>query len=117
LFQNLALESRPDIRSISSEAFDIALSQIAASDEALQSTIGENLGDWYQMIMTPPGARLDASIFTRVSKASTSHNVDKPMMEGDLSLLDVESVMETRLAAAKALAGLRYYPVFQVSHH
>jgi TATA-binding protein-associated factor len=67
------------------------------------------------MVMTPPGARLEASLFTRVAKASTAHNVDKPMLEGDLSLLDAEAVMETRLAAANALAGLRQCSVFQVS--
>jgi TATA-binding protein-associated factor len=67
------------------------------------------------MVMTPPGARLEASLFTRVAKASTAHNVDKPMMEGDLSLLDAEAVMETRLAAANALAGLRQCSVFQAS--
>ena len=66
------------------------------------------------MVMTPPGARLEMSLFTKVAKASTAHNVDKPMMEGDLSLLDAEAVMETRLAAAKALAGLRKCLVFQV---
>ena len=67
------------------------------------------------MVMTPPGARLEEALFTRVAKASTAHNVDKPMMEGDLSLLDAEAVMETRLAAASALAGLRKCSVFQVS--
>jgi hypothetical protein len=60
---------------------------------------------------------LEASLFTRVAKASTAHNVDKPMLDGDLSLLDAEAVMETRLAAANALAGLRQCSVFQVSSY
>jgi TATA-binding protein-associated factor len=115
LFQNLVLETRSDIRAISSTAFSIAISQLSLNPEGLQSTVGDSLGEWYQMVMTPPGARLDASLFTRVAKTSTAHDVDKPMMEGDLSLLDTESVMETRLAAAKALAELRKCSVLQVS--
>jgi TATA-binding protein-associated factor len=67
------------------------------------------------MIMTPPGARLDGGLFTKAAKASTSHNVDKPMMEGDLSLVTAELVMETRLAAAKAIASLRKYNLTEVS--
>jgi TATA-binding protein-associated factor len=99
---------------MSSNAFAIAVSQLSSDATLVRETIGDNLGNWYQMIMTPPGARLDASLFTKVAKASTAHNVDKPMMEGDLSLLDAEAVMETRLAAAKALAGLQKCLVFQV---
>jgi len=115
LFQNLVLETRPDIRTISSTALSIAISQLSSDPETLLAVVGESLGEWYQMVMTPPGARLEASLFTRVAKASTAHNVDKPMMEGDLSLLDAEAVMETRLAAASALAELRKCSVFQVS--
>jgi TATA-binding protein-associated factor len=58
---------------------------------------------------------LDGGLFTKAAKASTSHNVDKPMMEGDLSLVTAELVMETRLAAAKAIASLRKYNLTEVS--
>lgn len=73
----------------------------------LQEAVEMSLADWYQIVMTPPGAKIEPSLLTRVAKASTSHNIDKAMLEGDLSLLAVETVMETRLLGAKALARLR----------
>lgn len=80
----------------------------------MRDHIEDNLGDWYQIVMTPPGARIDPTLLTRVAKASSSHNVDKAMLEGDLSLVSVETVMETRLLGAKALATLRECNVFEV---
>ena len=116
LFQNLVLEERPDIRSVSFDALISAL-QVANHNgpDNLRDLIEDNLEDWYQIIMTPPGARIESTLLTRVGKSTSSHNVDKSMLEGDLSLVDVETVMETRLLGAKALATLRQYGVFEVS--
>lgn len=83
--------------------------------DTLRELIEDNLEDWYQIIMTPPGAKIEPTLLTRVAKSRSSHNVDKSMLEGDLSLVDVETVMETRLLGAKALAVLRQYGIFQVS--
>lgn len=114
LFQNLVLEERPDIRAVSYDAFTSSLSSF--DTDADTETIGDSLDDWYQMVMTPPGAKIEPSLLTRPPKAgSSSHNVDKAMMEGDLSLLGVETVMETRLLGARALADLRRLGSFQVS--
>lgn len=115
LFQNLVLEERPEIRSISYAALVSAL-EIAnqRGSDTLRDLIEDNLGDWYQIVMTPPGAKIEPSLLTRVAKSSSSHNVDKAMLEGDLSLVDVETVMETRLLGAKALATLRQYGASEV---
>lgn len=115
LFQNLVLEERLEIRSVSYAALISAL-EIAnqRGPDTLRDLIEDNLGDWYQIVMTPPGAKIEPSLLTRVAKSSSSHNVDKSMLEGDLSLVDVETVMETRLLGAKALATLRQCGVFEV---
>lgn len=116
LFQNLILEERPEIRSVSYAALISALeSAKQTSSDTLRDLVEDNLEDWYQIVMTPPGAKIDPSLLMRVAKSSSSHNVDKSMLEGDLSLVNVEMVMETRLLGAKALATLRQYGIFKVT--
>ncbi len=61
---------------------------------------------WYSMVMTPVGSPLDQDLFKRVGKPS-GHNIDKPMMAGDLSLVSSESMLTTRIHAAEVLARLR----------
>lgn len=117
LFQNLVLEERTDIRRVSFDAFVSALKAAkgGGGPQALKDMIEDSLSDWYQVVMTPPGAKIDPSLITRVAKASSSHNVDKAMLEGDLSLVGVDAVMQTRLLGARALALLRPHGVFDVS--
>lgn len=108
LFQNCILEERLDIRTVSYDAL-LAAFQLAEKNGAgvLRDAVEPNLSDWYQIVMTPPGAKIEPSLLTRVAKASNSHNVDRAMMEGDLSLTTVDTVMETRLLGAKLLARVR----------
>lgn len=102
LFQNLVLEDRVDIRDVSASALSAILPQTNLDD-----TVGPNIEDWYTIVMTPVGAPLDENLF--VGRRVRGHDVDKAMFAGDLSLVSTDTVLETRIAAAKALALLRPY--------
>jgi TATA-binding protein-associated factor len=58
--------------------------------------------------MTPIGTPLNEDLFLSLGKRG-SHNVDKAMLAGDMSLVTIETALQTRIAAAKALALLRRY--------
>ncbi|TYJ54026.1 hypothetical protein B9479_005360 [Cryptococcus floricola] len=121
IFQNLVLEERLDIRQVSFLAFSTALT-LAASSTGLDSVLGADVEDWYSIVMTPVGVPLDENLFRRpVQGAGTgqgtgqTHNVDKAMMKGDMSLVGVDTVLETRIEGAKALALLRQYQLDEVN--
>lgn len=103
LFQNLVLEDREDVRSVSAEALEAGF-----AGTAVDETVGPKINDWYAIAMTPVGVPLDEGLF--VGRRVRGHDVDKAMFAGDMSLISTELVLETRIAAAKALASLRSYP-------
>lgn len=103
LFQNLVLEDRPDVRTVSAEALDAGF-----RGSVLDDTVKPRLDDWYCIVMTPVGAPLDDGLF--VGRRVRGHDVDKAMFAGDMSLISTELVLETRITAAKALALLRSFP-------
>jgi TATA-binding protein-associated factor len=70
--------------------------------------------EWYAIAMTPIGSPLDEDLFLTVGKRG-GHNVDKAMMTGDMSLVTMDVALQTRIAAAKALALLRRYSIEEVS--
>ncbi|WVQ74752.1 hypothetical protein IAR50_004357 [Cryptococcus sp. DSM 104548] len=122
IFQNLVLEERIDIRQVSFLAFSTALSFAASSSPGLDTILGADVEDWYSIVMTPVGVPLDEHLFRRpVQGAGTgqgtgqTHNVDKAMMKGDMSLVGVDTVLETRIEGAKALALLRQYQLNEVN--
>ncbi|KAL1409070.1 TATA-binding protein-associated factor mot1 [Vanrija albida] len=103
LFQNLVLEDRADIRDVTAEAFSAAV-----GETDLDSTVGPLIQDWYAIVMTPVGSPLDETLF--VGRRVRGHDVDKAMMAGDMGLVTLDTVLETRIAAAKALALVRHKP-------
>jgi len=107
LFQNLALEERADIREVTFTTFIAGVKEL--EEQGALETVTCSLGKYYGIVMTPIGSPLDPKLFEKVGKGSLGHNVDKPMMAGDLSLVSMETMLETRIAAAKALAHLRSY--------
>lgn len=115
LFQNLVLEERADIRDLCFSAFASAVQEVESEAGALDVTIECSLEEWYEIVMRPVGLPLDENLFTKVGKKNFGHNVDKHMMAGDMSLISVETVLDTRVAAAKALALLRRYDMEEVS--
>lgn len=94
LFQNLVLEEREDIREVSLAAFSAALTFVDPT---------EKVANWYNIVMTPIGTPLNPSFFVTTGRKAL-HNVDKHMMASDMSLLSMDTVLQTRLTAAKGLA-------------
>lgn len=103
LFQNLVLEDRAEIRQVTFQALTTAFEHTNLDD-----TVGPSIADWYSIVMTPIGQPLDDTLF--VGQRSRGHDIDKAMFAGDMGLMTVDTVLETRIAAAKALALLRKYP-------
>lgn len=116
LFQNLVLEQRAEVRAITAAAFAKGVQEVESVSGELGTVVGGALEEWYEIIMTPIGTKLDENLFVKGGKARSGYNVDKPMMAGDLSLISSENMMETRIAGAKALAILRKYEIEEVSH-
>ena len=108
LFQNLMLEERSDIRELSFSALCAGIEQVC--HEASRYDVP--IEDWYEMVMTPVGAALDPKLFIG---ATAGHNIDKHMMAGDMSLVTRPMVLQTRIAAAKALARLKSFALGPVS--
>nr|XP_031860125.1 uncharacterized protein CI109_004490 [Kwoniella shandongensis]KAA5527197.1 hypothetical protein CI109_004490 [Kwoniella shandongensis] len=108
LFQNLILEERSDVRDITFKAFTTALEEIGSTGQ--MATLGTAPEDWYSLVMTPIGAPLNASLFKIPGKVGgQSHNVDKAMVAGDMSLISMDVALQTRIDGANALALLRQY--------
>lgn len=103
LYQNLVLEDRAEIRDVTFQAFATA---VANAD--LDATVGPNIEDWYAIVMTPVGSPLDETLF--YGRRPRGHDIDKAMFAGDMGLVSTDTVLETRIAASKALALLRRYP-------
>lgn len=116
MFQNLVLEERQDVRDVSFRAFETSLVEAAGMPEGIDGVVGSDVEDWYSIVMTPVGVALDTSLFRRPTKATgQTHNVDKAMMAGDMSLISMDTALQTRIAGAKALALLRRHKLTEVS--
>lgn len=115
LFQNLILEQRKDIRELTFAAFQSGVQEVESLSGGLADVVGGSMEEWYEIIMTPIGTKLDDNLFVKGGKARSGYNVDKAMMAGDLSLISSDSMLETRIAGAKALAILRKYEIEDVS--
>jgi TATA-binding protein-associated factor len=114
VFQNLVVEERSDIRDATLTAWRTALSILNAAAGWLEDVVTQQLLlEWYAILMTPLGVAIDTSAFYSPTVAADGmdaaperHNVDKNMLSQDLSLVTVEVTLQTRVAAAVALAYL-----------
>ena len=122
LFQNLIVEERADIREVTLAAWRTAVTILHEHPGWLASVASEQLLlDWYAIIMTPLGVAIELSNwFTatadRMDTAPERHNVDKNMLNQDLSLVTTEITLKARVAAAAALASLLVYWPTEVSY-
>ena len=107
MFENIVLETLPDIRETSWKAFDAGLQEVHSESGEVLTIIDPD--NWYSLVMTPIGKPLDPKAFVQVPKKKAGHDIDKPMMQGDVGLVDTEVMWATRIEAAKALASLRQY--------
>ncbi|OCF37798.1 TATA-binding protein-associated factor [Kwoniella heveanensis BCC8398] len=106
LFQNLLLEERADIRDITFETLEIATQEVEEQGCLTEEML--ELKDWYQLVMTPIGAPFDLDLFVKAKNTATmGHNIDKPLIAGDMSLVSTDTALNTRIAGATALSLLR----------
>ncbi|KZT44191.1 hypothetical protein SISSUDRAFT_1068609 [Sistotremastrum suecicum HHB10207 ss-3] len=117
LLQNIMLEEKPEIREVTLDTWKIATKTLASVPYLLEATVLHNIvSEWWGLVMQPWGIPLNPSLFYRISKPlhenadvnAESHNVDKAMMDQDLSLVSPELIMQNRIAAATALGYLLY---------
>ncbi|KAI9569000.1 hypothetical protein HD554DRAFT_2094527 [Boletus coccyginus] len=117
LFQNLIVEERSDIRSVSLSSWRTALEVISSTPALIKGIVKQQTAlEWYAIMMTPFGVPIDTSTFHRPTFAEDGtdatperHNVDKNMLAQDLSLVSSELILQARIAAATALAYLIVY--------
>ena len=113
LYQNLILEERADIRDLSLAALTAALVEL--EENGCFETAEDLLGDWYAMIMSPMRLAMDPTLFRKIPGGNGGHDIDKKVMAGDLALSMIESTLDRRISAAKALAVFRRLDSEEVS--
>ncbi|KAG8861908.1 TATA-binding protein-associated factor mot1 [Tulasnella sp. 330] len=118
LFQNLVMEERSDVREVTFSAWKLSIGALSRMDTSLDvegggggmiglglSVIPPSLLSWFTILMSPVGTPLDPSLFYQAVKSGAqAHNVDKPMMMQDLSLVTEEAILRGRVLGAKAIA-------------
>lgn len=106
LFQNLIVEERVDIRGTTMTAWRLSIKRLSELHQ-LEVTITPALTPWFGILMNPIGAPHDLTNFYQPFKGGTqTHNVDKPMLLQDMSLVSEEAVLRGRIAGCKATAFL-----------
>lgn len=112
LFQNLVVEDKREIREATMRAWKSCLAVSSTEDpDRLTKNAGPHVDKWFAILSTPIGTAINPALFWS-AKASLSgqgayvHNVDKALLNQDLSLVSVEAVMRGRVAGAVALGTL-----------
>ncbi|CAO1638501.1 unnamed protein product [Sympodiomycopsis kandeliae] len=110
LFQNLIVEEKMHIREATKTAWDAAVKLCAKTPERLHRILHEHLPTFLRILMTPLGTPFDFSLFFNASSSTvndgTRYNVDKSILNQDLSLVGVDAVIRGRLSAAQALGAV-----------
>lgn len=128
LFQNIIVEEKNDIREASFTAWKASidcLTQMPIGDDGnsditmlgtngqarlksrLEIIIPDALLPWFTVLMNPIGVPLDPGQFYQpLNGPALLHNVDKPMLAQDLSLVSEEWIMRGRVTACKAMGYL-----------
>ncbi len=113
LMQNLIVEDRLDVRDVTLRVWRLCIMKLNASPSRLQLTIGPLIRDWFTLIMAPLGTPMDVGLFYQPrSGVDQGHNVDKNMVQQDLSLVSSETILRARVVACRALAiALAVWPI------
>jgi TATA-binding protein-associated factor len=109
MFENIILDTLYDIRETSWKAFNAGLREVESRSGEVSTVTESSIEDWYALVMTPVGHALDPKAFMRIPKKRAGHDIDKPIMQGDLGLVESETVWATKIKAAGALASLKQY--------
>ncbi|GAA5868377.1 hypothetical protein JCM3774_003272 [Rhodotorula dairenensis] len=108
LFQNLLLEERADIREATSAAWTACLER---SGPSMPTLVAAQINDWFALLFTPIGIAIDRRLLWTGTPGTAGHeptvySVDKPMLNQDLALVTVESILRCRVAAATMIGSL-----------
>ena len=112
LFQNLVVEDKLEIRETTMRAWKSCFTVSAVEDATrLATNAGPHIDKWFAVLSTPIGTAINPALFwsAKVSLSGQGgyvHNVDKAILNQDLSLVSVEAVMRGRIAGAVALGNL-----------
>ncbi|KZV99116.1 hypothetical protein EXIGLDRAFT_258645 [Exidia glandulosa HHB12029] len=111
LLQNLVVEEREDIRSATLQAWRTAIGIVSQDPALMQSMLSQfAILEWHEIVMSPIGVKVPVSKFQMPTTAdgeqvmSEKHNVDKHMLNQDLSLVSVDDILKTRVVSTQALA-------------
>lgn len=125
IYQNILLEQNEAVSALSQELWDLLL-------ETTQSQIAHNLlpSLWptaSELLFTPIGTarrfyKMNTSFMIKASgdpyeltKDSTSQvNIDGPIIEGDVLIVDAQIILRNRIAAAKALGRFLVWSAMQL---
>lgn len=109
LFENLMLEERSDVRSVTLTAWRTALAVADRTDSTLWPNILPHFVNWFSLALAPINGPLPRALFLMArTLEGESHIVDKGMMAGDMSLLSWDIVIRNRLEATDALAEITH---------
>lgn len=110
LFQNVLLEEKEEVRNLSLKTWNLALQRAVTDANAIHKLIPITVfRDWIETCNTPIGDPIDPArlfILNYQDEMADAHNVDKIMMNQDLSLIDENIIWLARIACAQALAVL-----------
>ncbi|KAF8321727.1 hypothetical protein DL93DRAFT_2209827, partial [Clavulina sp. PMI_390] len=106
LFQNLLLEERLDIQTLTLQTWRSVVSRLKLSASRLLEMMTPYLRDWFALLMNPLGVAMDSQLlFHHIpAGAEDTYNVDKNMIAQDLSLVSTETILRGRVACSQALA-------------
>lgn len=111
LYQNIVVEEKFEINQLSQVlALELLEAVNSASSPGIE-LVEPALNAWFGILMTPLGQPFEPTYFFRPEgvygagiTAHSNHNVDKSLMNQDLSLVGEEQILKGRMAAAKILA-------------
>ena len=117
LLQNLVVEEREDVRT---ETLALWRTSIGLADLP-ELVDGQLVMRMFEISMAPIGSALPIHWFYNPNSTNgdgagfpEKHNVDKHMIAQDLSIVNADDVIKTRIAAAQAMAGLlNHWPADQ----
>lgn len=114
LLQNLVVEEKAEIRDVTLATWRTAMQILSSlTNDAgavwLECIVTASLVlEWHEIVMTPLGTPVDISKFYFPSAdgygSSERHNIDKSMLNQDLSLVSQELILKGRVTAATAIA-------------
>lgn len=103
LYQNLIVEERSDVRDTTFSVWKRAIDCLKQMSQ-LENTVRDVVLPWFTVLMNPIGSALDVTLFYQPpGSANQLHNVDKPMLIQDLSLVSEEAVIRGRVMGCKAI--------------